>query len=114
MIGFYLMIFVSFPLLASAGEHIPTWVFPILDSKFIGKNCSEDTNVVVMQLNISRAGEIKSFKFVKKSSIAKINKEAEKNILALSPFEEFEYMSKSDVEKFSVVNMSYSIPCKNV
>ena len=98
----------------AAKQDAPVWDFPVLESIHIGNNCSEDTNLVLLKLKISKDGEIISSKFIKKSSIDKINNEAKVNILALSPFEEFVDMSDGEKEKYGDVVMSYNVPCSNV
>jgi hypothetical protein len=107
-----ILLFISFASLAN--EELPVWEFPVLGSKHIGNNCSEETNNVILELRLSNNGVIENITFVKKSSIGEINKEAKANIMALSPFEEFENMSAGDMVKFSKVKMTYSVPCKHI
>jgi hypothetical protein len=106
------LLFVSFASLAS--EEMPVWVFPVLDSEHIGNNCSEEANNVIFELRLSNDGAIEGITFVKKSSIVEINKQAKEKVMALSPFEEFENMSASEVVKYSKVKMTYSVPCKHI
>jgi hypothetical protein len=105
-------LFISFSLFAN--EDLPVLVFPILDSKHIGNNCSEESNVVVVKLELSNKGVIQKISFVKKSSVEEINSEAKANIIASSPFTEIEGMSPKEAEKYSKVLMSYTIPCKHI
>jgi hypothetical protein len=105
------LLFISFTSLAN--EELPVWEFPVLDSKHIGNHCSEEANNVIFELQLSNNGEIENITFVKKSSITEINKEAKVNVMALSPFEEFENMSTDDLIKYSKVKMTYLVPCKN-
>jgi uncharacterized protein YuzE len=106
------LLFVSFASLAS--DEIPVWVFPVLDSEYIGSNCSEEANNVIFELRLSNNGAIEGITFVKKSSIVEINKEAKEKVMALSPFEEFENMYAREVVKHSKVKMTYSVPCKHI
>ncbi len=106
------LMFLSFSSLAD--EDMSIWEFPVLGSDNIGNNCSDETNKVMMRLTLSEAGEIKNSVFLKKSTIDKVNDEAKKNIMALSPFEEFESMTASEAKKYNKVIMSYTIPCKHM
>ncbi len=106
------LLFISFASLAN--EELPVWEFPVLGSKHIGNYCSEETNNVIFELQLSNNGVIEQIIFVKKSSVGEINKEAKANVMALSPFEEFKNMSVGDVVKYSKVKMTYSIPCKHI
>ncbi len=96
-----------------AGDKIPLWEYPILGSKYIGNNCSEATNKILMQISFSSEGEVKSIEFLKESTIPAINQEAKRYMMEESPFMEFEDMSEEEKRKYSTVNMSYTIPCAN-
>ena len=108
---FFLLTIASF--LVQAADEVPVWQYPILGSEFIGDNCSEETNSILMQISFSPEGAVKNISFLKKSSIQAVNEEAVSYMMRESPFMEFRDMSEDDKRKFSVVNMSYIIPCKN-
>lgn len=101
------------PWLLFANGKVPLWEYPILGSEYIGDNCSEETNRILMQISFSSEGEVKSISFLKKSSIPNVNEEAKRYILEESPFMEFEDMTQDEKQKYRVVNMSYLIPCTN-
>ena len=108
---FFLLTIASF--LVQAADEVPVWQYPILGSEFIGGNCSEETNSILMRISFSPEGAVKNISFLKKSSIQAVNEEAVSYMMRESPFMEFSDMSEKDRRKFSVVNMSYIIPCKN-
>jgi len=107
------MIFLIFSGFVFANDEIPIWEYPILGSEHIGNNCSEETNKILMQISFSTEGEVKSIEFLKESSISAINQEAKRYMMEESPFMEFEDMSEKEKRKYSIVNMSYIIPCSN-
>lgn len=104
---------IIFCCLAYAQDDLPTWEFPILGSKFIGNNCSEEINLVIMKVSFAQNGDVQGITFLKESSVSEINEEARQNVMELSPFMEFEDMSEEEKARYRVVRMLYTIPCKN-
>ena len=89
------------------------WEFPILGSDYIGDNCSDYTNRIMMKISFSQAGDVKDIVFLKESSLPKVNEEAKRYMMEESPFMEFEDMTQAEKQKYSTVKISYIIPCKN-
>jgi hypothetical protein len=109
---FFLLTIASF--LVQAADELPVWQYPILGSEFIGDNCSEETNSILMQISFSPEGAVKNISFLKKSSIQAVNEEAVSYMMRESPFMEFRDMSEEDKRKFSVVNMSLRNPVQKL
>ena len=90
----------------------PSRYFQFLDQS-ISNECSKETNQVSVKLRFSHTGKVEEFKFLSKSSISAINEEAKKNILAASPYSEFEDITEKEKYEYREAIMHYKIPCKS-
>ncbi len=95
-----------------SAEKMPVWQFPVLSSDLIESHCSVETNQVLVELTLSRVGEILNISVVKPSSIPELNEEAMRNIAEASPFSELADMPVDEAARFSHVIMNYEVPCK--
>lgn len=90
----------------------PVLEYPILGSEYIGDSCEVRTNLIIVFIDFSNDGKVVNLEFIHESSIAEVNKEAEK-ILRSDSWSEIENMGEDEFNKHQKVTVRYLIPCSN-